>query len=426
MKKIAIVGTGIAGMGAAHFLHQHFDITLFEKNEYVGGHTNTVTVDEDGTAVPIDTGFIVFNHQTYPNLTRLFSQLGVTTKKCDMSFGVQHRPSGLEYCGSGLLGLFAQRKNIFSARHWRMLLQIKRFNEEATSDLEDGSLRGLSMADYCIKKGFGDDFLYRYLSPMSSALWSTPTDITLTFPAEALIKFFKNHGLLGLNTQYQWYTVHRGSWQYRDKLIRPFRDKIKTQTRITSVVDHGNKVTLTTDKGEQFDFDAVILAGHADQSLAMLSNPTPLQEHLLSKFEYQKNIAKLHTDASVMPKLKKCWSAWNYLTIEQGGTEVSSTVYSMNHLQKVSKKKDYFVSINDPGLVDAQKVLKTITYEHPIFNVDAYEAQKQLSELNKEGNIYFCGSYFRNGFHEDALWSAVKLSEVLLDTPLEAKSNFYF
>ncbi len=424
MKKIAIVGTGIAGMGCAHYLHKDFDITLFEQNNYVGGHTNTVAVDEDGVQIPIDTGFIVFNHTTYPNLVRLFEELGVETKKCDMSFGVQHRPTGLEYCGSGLDGLFAQRKNIFKPSHYRMLLQIKRFNEEAANDLESGMARTLSMSEYCSKKGFGEDFIYKYLAPMSSALWSTPTDITLKYPAEALIKFFKNHGLLGLNTQYQWYTVHNGSWSYRDKIIAPFKDRIVTNTQVTKVEPEGEQVRLTTAQGESFLFDKVIMAGHGDQSLKALANPTPLQKELLQNFHYQKNIATLHTDEKVMPKLRKVWSAWNYLIMEKGKQLLTTTIYSMNILQDVSKKKEYFVSINDPGLIDPYKVIKTIEYDHPIFTVEAYKAQHRLQELNTEGNIHFAGSYFRNGFHEDALWSAVKLCEKLTGKAIDAKPSY--
>ncbi len=424
MQKLAIVGTGIAGMGAAHFLQGDYDLTIFEQNDYVGGHTNTVTVAEDHREIKIDTGFIVFNHITYPNLTRLFSQLGVLTKKCDMSFGVQHKPSGLEYSGSGLGGLFAQKRNLFRPKHYRMLLQIKRFNEEASADLASGFVSGLSMADYCARKGFGEDFLYKYLAPMSSALWSTPTDITLKYPAEALIKFFKNHGLLGLDTQYQWYTVHLGSWQYRDKLIAPFKDRIRLNSKVVSVEKVGDKVELTTESGEKMMFDKVIMAGHADQTLKTLKSPTDMQRDLLSPFEYQENIATLHTDESVMPKKKKVWSAWNYLIKEINGQLVATTIYSMNILQKVSKRKEYFLSINDPGLVDPSKVLRTIKYDHPIFTVAGFDAQQKLPELNVDGPIYFCGSYFRNGFHEDALFSAVKLAEVLTGKSLEVKSSY--
>ncbi len=410
--KLAIVGTGIAGMGAAHFLQHKYDLTIFERNNYVGGHTNTVTVDEDGTPVPVDTGFIVFNHQTYPHLTQLFKDLGVETKKCDMSFGVQHKPSGLEYCGSGLDGLFAQRKNFFKPSFVKMLMQINRFNKEAANDLASGSIRGKSMLGYCAEKGFGEDFLYKYLAPMSSALWSTPTDITLKFPAESLVRFFQNHGLLGLNTQYQWYTVHNGSWQYRDKLIAPFKERIKTNEPVLSVKANESGATITTEKGE-YTFDKVILASHANESLKMLESPTALQQELLTPFEYQHNRATLHTDDGVMPKIKKTWSAWNYLIMEKDNELVTTTIYSMNHLQQVSKKKNYYVSINDPGLIDRSKILKEIDYEHPIFTVDALNAQHRLQELNEEGPIYFTGSYFRYGFHEDALASSVKLCEKL-------------
>lgn len=424
MQKLAIVGTGIAGMGSAHFLQDFYDLTIFEQNDYIGGHTHTQTVVEEDKEIKIDTGFIVFNHTTYPNLTRLFSQLGVITKTCQMSFGVQHKPSGLEYSGSGFGGLFAQKKNLFSRKHIRMLKQIDRFNKEAESDLETGYVRGLSMAQYVEKKGYGEDFLLKYLAPMSSALWSTPTDVTLKYPAEALLKFFRNHGLLGLDTQYQWYTVHKGSWEYRDKVIAPFKDKIRVNAKVVGVEQKGAQVELTLANGETHLFDKVIMAGHADQTLNALKSPTPLQQQLLSPFEYQLNVATLHTDASIMPKIHKVWSAWNYLITEINGKMESTTIYWMNALQKVSKKYDYFVSINDPGLIDPKKVIKTLNYDHPIFTVECFDAQARLAELNDEGNIYFCGSYFRNGFHEDALWSAVKLSEKLTGKSLEIKTPY--
>ena len=411
---VAIIGTGIAGMGCAHFLYKKFNLTIFEQNNYVGGHTNTAYVNEDEKLIPIDTGFIVFNNFTYPNLTRLFKELNVEVQNTDMSFSVQHKPSNLEYSGTGLDGLFAQRKNIFSPAHIKFLLQINRFNKECVKVLEDRKYDSYSLKQFVEEEGYGEDFLYKYLAPMSSALWSTPTDITLQFPAAALVRFFKNHGYLGLDTQFQWLTVKNGSWQYRDKLIAPFKDKIRTALSVIAIDRSGGKIKIKSSDGREQEFDKVIFACHADQALKILgTQATDLEKSLLSNFQYQKNIATLHTDASLMPKLRKVWSAWNYSIENINGTMQAHTIYYMNQLQKVSDKKDYFLSINEPGTVHPGKILKTIIYDHPIFTPGAYKAQAELSKLNENGALFFCGSYFKYGFHEDAFTSAIQLCRQL-------------
>ncbi|MBX9852063.1 MAG: FAD-dependent oxidoreductase [Cytophagaceae bacterium] len=408
MVSIAIIGTGIAGMGCGYFLHKEYDLTIYEQNNYVGGHTNTAYVEEDGRTVAVDTGFIVFNLFTYPNLTKLFIELKVETQATDMSFSVQHKPTGLEFCGSGLDGLFAQRKNIFNPGYIRMLLQINRFNKESVKILDDEKYLSYSLHDYVKEQGYGDDFIYKYLSPMTSALWSTPTDITMTFPAVSLVRFFKNHGFLGLNTQFQWLTVKNGSWQYRDKLIAPFKDKIHVNRAAVKAYRENGKVRIVASDGSERLFDKVIFACHADQALKILTDPTMKEKELLGKFKYQQNIATLHTDESVMPQTKKTWSAWNYRIDMINGILVPCTVYYMNKLQGISDKRNYFVSINDPGIIKEEKIIRKISYEHPIFNTDAMKAQGALPGLNENGISYFCGSYFKYGFHEDAFTSALE------------------
>ncbi len=413
MQSIAIIGTGIAGMGAAHFLKDKYDLTIYEKNNYVGGHTNTVTVDENGSPAYIDTGFMVFNHVTYPHLTKLFNDLAVPTKKTSMSFSVQHIPSSLEYCGSGINGLFAQRKNIFSITHIKMLMQITRFNKESIKILDNPKYDSYSLDDYMKEQGFGEDMLWKYLIPMSSAVWSTPMDLMLKFPAKTLIRFFYNHGFLGLNTQHQWYTVVNGSKTYRDILIAPFKNKIETNNAVISVTRENGKAIVKAKNGTQRIFDRVVIAAHADEALALLANPTREEVRLLSCFKYQENIATLHTDESIMPKTKLTWSSWNYRIDKKDNALEPSTIYWMNSLQQVSKNKNYFVSINNPDIIDKNKALKTIKYTHPLFDIDAQTAQKELTQLNKTGPIYFIGSYFRYGFHEDALLSSVELCKGL-------------
>lgn len=414
MERLAIIGTGIAGMGCAHLLHKKYDITVYEKDNYIGGHTNTVTVDEEGETIFIDTGFMVFNYVTYPNLCHLFKEINAPVKKTDMSFSVQYVPSGLEYCGSGINGLFAQRKNIFNISYIKMLMQISRFNKESVQILEDKKYADYSVEKYIKEHNYSDDMLYKYLIPMSSAVWSTPMEQMLDFPIVTLVRFFKNHGFLGLNTQHQWHTLINGSQSYRELLIAPFRDKIYTSLGAVKVDRKGNKALVYLSDGEVQEFDKVIMACHGDQALKILANPTADEQKLLSAFNYQKNIALVHTDESVMPKTKTTRSSWNYRIEERGGKLVPTTIYWMNSLQHVSKKKNYFVSINPiPGSIDQKKIIKEIEYEHPLFDVAAIQAQDKLYKLNESGPLYYCGSYFKYGFHEDAYKSAVDLCKNL-------------
>lgn len=414
MEKLAIIGTGIAGMGCAHLLQKKYDLTLFEQNNYVGGHTNTVSVDEDGKQVHMDTGFMVFNFETYPNLCKLFEEIKAPIKKTDMSFSVQHVPTGLEYCGSGLNGLFAQRKNIFSAKYIKMLMEISRFNKISIQILDDPKYKDHSLAQYIKEFGFSEDMLWKYLVPMSSAVWSTPMEKMLDFPAVTLIRFFKNHGFLGLNTQHQWYTLQNGSQAYREILIAPFKDRIHINSEVKKVKRQNGKAIVILNNGSEQEFDKVIFASHADQTLAMLESPTEEEKRLLSPFKYEKNKATVHTDENIMPKTKKTWSSWNYRIEERNGKQIPTTIYWMNSLQGVSEKKNYFVSINAmPGTVDPKKIIREIDYEHPLFDVAAIKAQDELQKLNETGPLYYCGSYFKYGFHEDAYASSVELCEKL-------------
>ncbi|HZZ19871.1 MAG TPA: FAD-dependent oxidoreductase [Opitutaceae bacterium] len=421
MARLAIIGTGIAGLGCAHFLQKDFQVTVFDQNSYPGGHSNTVMVDEPGTgrSLPVDTGFMVFNKVTYPHLTRLFGALGVDTQPTNMSFSVRHAGSGLEYCGSSLNHLFAQRRNLFNPRFYRMLSSISRFNREASAALTDPAVQEVTLGDFVRDRGYGDDFLSLYLSPMASAVWSTPPELMYSFPAVTLLRFFHNHGFLGLNTQHPWFTVSGGSKAYVAKLIAPWSEKIRLGEGVAQVTRPGNGVYLTLRSGVVQIFDKVIIACHGDEALRLLTDPRPLESRLLSEFRYQPNMATVHTDTSVMPKTRMAWASWNY-EINKGpsGAPSTATHYWMNSLQGVSDKQDYFVSINRPEAIDPSKVIRRIPYEHPLFNLGALRAQKELPMLNSvsagKTGTYFAGSYFRYGFHEDALLSAANLSEVLL------------
>jgi uncharacterized protein len=292
-------------------------------------------------------------------------------------------------------------------------MQIGRFNKLCVDDVKQSEYRNLTVAEYVKARGYGEDMLFKYLLPMTSALWSTPTDITMQFPILALVRFFDNHGFLGLDTQHQWYTVDGGSKEYRKLLIAPFKHKIRKNEPVENVRRNMGRVFVTTAAGV-YEFDKVIFACHADQALDVFENPYSEEEILLSKFQYQKNIATLHSDTSVMPKNKKVWSSWNYRIDDVKGTLQPSCIYYMNSLQQVSDNEDYFVSINDPGTIRKDKIHQVIEYEHPIFTLAAMNAQKSLPELNETGPVYFCGSYFRYGFHEDAFTSAVDLCKKIL------------
>ncbi|MBK0379881.1 NAD(P)/FAD-dependent oxidoreductase [Mucilaginibacter segetis] len=414
MYKTAIIGTGIAGMGCGHFLQHNNDITIYEQNNYIGGHTNTITVDEDGHPVYVDTGFMVFNYKTYPNLCKLFAEIDAPVKKTDMSFSVQYLPEKLEYSGSSINHLFAQRKNIFNISYLKMLKQIARFNRESVNILDDPTYANYSIGQYIKEFNYGEDMLWKYLVPMSAAVWSTPMEQMLDFPAVTLIRFFLNHGFLGLDTQHQWYTPVKGSQSYREILIKPFKDKIQVNRKAVKITRANEKVTVHASDGTQEVFDRVIIATHGDQALAMLDAPTADEQRLLSKFKYQYNKAILHTDESIMPKTKLAWSSWNYRVQMQNGKLNPSTIYWMNKLQGVSDKKNYFVSINANNNIDEKKIIKEIDYEHPLFDVPAINAQDELWKLNQSGPVYYCGSYFKYGFHEDAFTSAVQLCSQLL------------
>ncbi len=338
-----------------------------------------------------------------------------------MSFSVQYRPLNLEFSGSSLNHLFAQRRNLFNPRYIRMLLNINRFNREAVDALENPAYEEYTVLRYVTERRYGDDFLNAYLIPMSSAVWSTPPEKMLSFPARTLIRFFHNHGFLGLHTQHPWRTVTGGARSYVQKMTAGWRDKIRLNAAVSGVRRREGRVEVTLEDGSRRAFDRAIIASHADQALRMLSDPTPLERGLLSAFKYQYNKTLLHSDASVMPRTKRAWSSWNYAADRAADGSVKPSVhYWMNSLQDLPGREQYFVSLNAAG-VDPAKVVRTIEYEHPLFDLGALIAQKELPGLNRAGeetSTYYCGSYFKYGFHEDALSSALELCRQILKEPL--------
>lgn len=409
-QKVAIIGSGISGLSCAHFLHSRHEVTLFEKDNRLGGHSHTVAVEEDGGEVALDTGFMVYNEVTYPLLTRLFQDLAVETKPTSMSFSVQHVRERFEFNGSGFNKIFGQRRNLFSPRFWRMLFQIKRFNEETIAELADPQFPGLTLEEYVAERGYGEDFLQWYLSPMAAAVWSSPPERISAFPAHTLMRFWHNHGFLGLKTHHPWRTVVGGSRSYVQKLTAPFAEKIKKGEAVESVQGR----TLHFAGGRTEEFDWVIFASHGDQCHRLLADPTPEEERLLSAFQYQDNVALVHCDPKFMPRTRRCWASWNYRV--DGAKH--STHYWMNSLQGVSEKEDYFVSINPPEKVDESLVKRRLNYEHPLFDLKAITAQGELAALNQAGaqtGRFYCGAWQRYGFHEDGIWSAHRLCEQLVE-----------
>ena len=413
MSSIAIVGSGIAGLGLAYYLRRtHDQLTIYEKDHHLGGHANTVEITERGRQIPIDTGFMVFNHATYPLLLRLFDELEVPTEKTDMSFSVQHRSSGLEYAGASFDRLFGDRKNVFNLRFWRMLTEIDRFNKEGHETVLNPENETLSLAEYARARGHSNDFVNLYLLPMSSAIWSTAAEKMLKFPAITLLRFFKNHGLLGVSTQHQWWTVKGGSREYVKRLLATLNTVPRISCEVARVKREAKKVLVTTVDGDTREYDQVALACHADQALRLVAEPSSDETRLLSAFSYQENDTILHTDSNVMPRAKRCWASWNY-RIDENGT---STHYWMNKLQNISRNQDYIVTLNGEHLIEKSKILKRFSYHHPLFDLKALHAQSELHVLNERSprdQLFFCGSYFGYGFHEDALKSAHQLAELM-------------
>ncbi|HMO20160.1 MAG TPA: FAD-dependent oxidoreductase [Candidatus Melainabacteria bacterium] len=412
MNKLAIIGGGIAGLGLAYRLRNSFDLVLYEKDNRAGGHSHTVDIEEADRTIPVDTGFMVFNQVTYPHLLQLFKELDVPMKKTDMSFSVQLKGDNLEYSGASFDRLFGDRKNILSLRFWKFLLEIDRFNKDGLKTEEGLFWSELSLQDYAPARNYSKDLVNRYLIPMTGALWSAPPEKMMEFPAITLLRFFRNHGLLATETHHQWWTVDGGARVYVDKILGQLGTATKIGCGAIEVTRDSKAVRVKDADGEEREFDQVVFACHADQALNLLKNPREEERDILSAFSYQRNDTTVHTDSFVMPHHKRCWASWNYRLANDG----SSTHYWMNSLQNVSDRENYFVSLNADHMIDQKKVLRRMVYHHPLFDLPALEAQKKLPELNRNSykdQIFYCGSYFGFGFHEDALRSSIHLAELL-------------
>ncbi len=411
--KIAVVGSGISGMSAAWLLSQNHDITVYEREGRIGGHTNTFMVEDPGKpSIPVDTGFIVFNEHTYPNLTALFAHLGVETVASEMSFAVSLDSGKLEYSGTGFAGLFAQQRNLFNLRFWLMLRDLMRFYRETPAHA--GKLGLIGLGEFLEREGYGNAFRDDHLLPMAAAIWSAPASTLLDYPAEAFIRFCDNHGLLKLANRPLWRTVKGGSRAYVERLTASYRDRVRINCAARRIRREGGHVIVTDTLGESRAFDHVVMASHADESLALLNDPSPLETKLLSAFRYSVNRTVLHEDEALMPKRRAVWSSWNYLgqRNEHSASQLCVS-YWMNRLQPLETDRQFFVTLNPRHQPDITKVLRTEIYTHPLFDGEAMQAQQQLWQLQGRGNTWYCGAYFGSGFHEDGLQSGLAVAEDL-------------
>jgi predicted NAD/FAD-binding protein len=405
---IAVIGSGISGLSAAWLLSKGHKVTLFESDTRLGGHSNTVDVGSH----PVDTGFIVYNEATYPNLSALFAHLDVPTKPSEMTFAVSLDDGRLEYSGTGLSGLFAQRRNLCSPRFWGMLRDLVRFYNQAPGDV--AKLPLISLDDYLGIAGYGSAFRDDHLYPMAAAIWSIPAAKVGDYPAEAFVRFCANHGLLKLTNRPVWRTVDGGSRVYVERLTRSFADRIVMGQPVRRIKRVPDGVDITHGSGAVVHFDHVMIATHADQALRMLSDPSPSEQELLGAFRYSQNEAVLHTDASLMPKLRNVWSSWNYMSSGPASGKQLSVTYWMNRLQDhLPESNPVFVTLNPIKEPKASMVLRREVYEHPIFDVPAIAAQDRLWTLQGARNTWYCGAYFGAGFHEDGLQAGLAAAEAL-------------
>jgi predicted NAD/FAD-binding protein len=409
--KIAIAGTGISGLSAAWLLNQRHHVTVYERADRIGGHSNTISASVDGVRVPVDTGFIVFNRPAYPNLSALFGLLGVDTQPSDMSFAVSLDGGRLEYSGSGLGGLLSQPRNALRPRFWRMLADILRFYREAPRDSETTADEETSLGDYLMRHGYGDAFRDDHLLPMAAAIWSAAPGEMLSYPFRAFVRFHVNHGLLQITGRPQWEAVCGGSRAYVARLTECFADRILLDTGVRCVRRDGGAVSVTDTRGHTRRYDHVVMAVHADEALAALADPSADEHALLGAFRYSRNLAVLHTDETLMPKRRAVWSSWNYLGSREAGAGVGVT-YWMNRLQNIPGS-NLFVTLNPPHVPRAGAILHSEVYSHPIFDGGAIMAQRRLWSLQGKRNTWYCGAHFGSGFHEDGLQAGLAVAEQL-------------
>ena len=413
--RIAIIGSGISGLGAAFLLKEQHNITLYEKNNYAGGHSRTINVDLGDHSVPVDTGFIVFNNWNYPNLFGLFDALEVPYHKSDMSFGVSVGDGWLEYSSNGL---FAQSKNIIRPRYYGMLADVLKFNKQALAYIEKDA--DITLGECLDQLSMGEWFKRYYLLAMGAAIWSCPTSTIMNFPARTFLRFFKNHGLLSVNNRPQWYSVKGGSQEYVSRLLNALNGDVRLECGIKKVIRLSDGHKVIDQNGLEEIFDQIIFACHANEAIALLDDPEPYQG-VIGEFDYQENNIVVHRDKSFMPKNKGCWASWVYLS--EGQVDKKSTVslsYWMNNLQELDTDQDIFVTLNAGRRPQEDLIIDEHVFSHPIFDLKAIKAQERIKDVQGKNGVWFCGAYQRYGFHEDGLLSAVNVAKTIgVDIPWE-------
>ena len=412
--KIAVIGSGISGLSAAHFLSKKHRVDLFEKENHFGGHSYTVEIlkNKSNNSISIDLGFIVFNKVNYPNLVKLFTNLQVPYEKSDMSFSLSVKNSNIEYSGSGLKGLFSNKYNILNYNFLKLLKEIIFFYKEAEK-INEKENQSQTLGDFLKSKKMSSYFTNFHIVPMVAAIWSMPPNLAKEMPLTLFLNFFKNHGLFKIKNRPQWYTVKGRSKIYVDKILQTISGEYFKNYEIKKVLRKQNNIRLYYgSSNEYFDYDKVVFATHADDALQLISEPTENEKKILTSFQYKKNTAYLHSDAFLMPKNKKAWSSWNSI-LDKYDTNKNCVTYWLNKLQNLKTQEDFFLTLNPIVDIDYKKIIKKVEFTHPFYDMKTIEAQKYLSELQGVNNSWFCGSYFGYGFHEDGLNSGIDVANKL-------------
>ena len=411
--KVAVIGSGISGLSAAHYLSKNFKVDLFEKNDHFGGHSHTLDINVENNIIPVDIGFIVFNFRTYPNFINFLNDNNVEIEKSNMSFSVSVKGTNIEYCGKGILGIFSNKKNLLNFNFFKMFFEIIKFYKKSNNlkNIEEN----LKLDDFLKSEGMSEYFINYHIVPMVSAIWSMPPYEAKQMPLTFFLKFFQNHGLFNLKKRPQWYTIKNRSRTYVNKILKTISGEYYKNYLISKISRYQNGVQVFYGgKNEFFDYDKVVIATHADEALSLISEPTKDEKDILSNFKYKKNYAIIHTDENVMPNNKKAWSSWNSSVNKDNNSQTSIT-YWLNLLQNLNTKKNIFLSLNPFYKIEKNKIIKEINFTHPYYDKAALDNQKRLKYIQNKNNTLYCGSYFGYGFHEDGIKSSIEIIKYFND-----------